>query len=125
MEAKCPFCGLPKERAWFESRYSVAVLDAFPVTEGHTLVIPKRHVESCFDLPQNELNDISAVVTRVRMLLKKKFNTDSFNIAINDGVAAGQTIPHAHVHVIPRRMGDVADPRGGVRWIIPGKAQYW
>ena len=103
----------------------MAFLDGFPITEEHTLVIPKRHVESAFDLPPDELNDLFAVVGRVRALLKKKYQPDALNIGINDGAAAGQTVPHAHVHVIPRRKGDVADPRGGVRWIIPGKAKYW
>ena len=125
MEAKCPFCSLSKERIWFESTHSLAFLDGFPITEGHTLVIPRRHVESAFVLPQDELDDLSAVVTKVRAMLQKKYTPDAFNIGINDGAAAGQTVPHAHVHVIPRRKGDVADPRGGVRWIIPGKAKYW
>jgi diadenosine tetraphosphate (Ap4A) HIT family hydrolase len=125
METTCPFCSLPKERIWFESTYSLAFLDGFPIAEGHALVIPKRHAASAFDLPPDELNDLFSMVGKVRVMLQKKYQPDAFNIGINDGQAAGQTVPHAHVHVIPRRKGDVADPRGGVRWIIPEKAKYW
>src|SRR3974377_1553941 len=110
MEAKCPFCSLPKERIWLESTHCLAFLDGFPITEGHALVIPRRHVESAFDLPPAELNDLFAVVGKVRSLLKKKYQPDAFNIGINDGAVAGQTVSHAHVHVIPRRKGDVPDP---------------
>ena len=125
MEAQCPFCNLPKERVWFDSQNSLAILDGFPLTPGHTLVIPKRHVASIFELPQEELNHLSAVVTKVRKILKAKYQPDAFNIGINDGLAAGQTVTHAHIHVIPRKAGDVPDPRGGIRWIIPDKAKYW
>ena len=125
MEAQCPFCNLPKERVWFDSQDSLAILDGFPLTPGHTLVIPKRHVASIFELPQEELNHLSAVVTKVRKILKAKYQPDAFNIGINDGLAAGQTVTHAHIHVIPRKAGDVPDPRGGIRWIIPDKAKYW
>ena len=99
--------------------------DGYAVTEGHALVIPKRHVASVFDLPNDELAALWMQVGVVRKLLGDKYHPDAFNIGVNDGVAAGQTVPHAHIHVIPRRKGDVADPRGGVRWIIPGKAKYW
>ncbi len=125
MEPQCPFCKLPKERVWYESKHCVAILDAFPLTEGHTLVIPKRHVQSPFDLPQEELNDLTAAVAKVRHTLQTKYHPDGFNIGINDGLSAGQTVTHAQVHVIPRRSGDVKDPRGGIRWIVPGKAKYW
>ena len=125
MEAHCPFCNLPKERVWFDSQDSLAILDGFPLTTGHTLVIPRRHVGSIFELPQEELTHLSAVVAKVRKILKAKYQPDAFNIRINDGPAAGQTIPHAHIHVIPRKAGDVPDPRGGIRWIFPDKAKYW
>jgi len=125
MEAQCPFCNLPKERVWLESKDSLAILDGFPLTDGHTLVIPKRHVLSVFELPQEQLNDLSAVVAKVRKILKAKYQADAFNVGVNDGLAAGQTVAHAHIHVIPRRKGDLPDPRGGIRWIIPQKAKYW
>jgi diadenosine tetraphosphate (Ap4A) HIT family hydrolase len=99
--------------------------DAFPVTQGHTLIVPKRHVASLFDLPDEEQVALWKLVAQVRGKLASELQPDGFNVGVNDGPAAGQTVPHAHIHLIPRRMGDVADPRGGVRWIIPNKAAYW
>jgi len=125
METQCPFCTLPKERVWLESKDSLAILDAFPLTPGHTLVIPRRHVLSVFELPEEQLHDLVAVVAKVRKVLKAKYHPDGFNIGINDGAAAGQTVAHAHIHIVPRRKGDVPDPRGGIRWIMPQKAKYW
>jgi diadenosine tetraphosphate (Ap4A) HIT family hydrolase len=103
----------------------MALWDAYPVAEGHTLVIPRRHVASAFDLPQAELAHLWEQVVAIRRLLQARFRPDAFSIGINDGVAAGQTVAHAHVHVIPRRNGDSVDPRGGIRWVIPDKARYW
>lgn len=123
--AKCFFCSLPKERVWLETEHAIAFLDGYPVSEGHALVIPKHHTPILHDLPANELNEVWALVAKVRGLLKEKHNPDGFNIGVNEGEAAGQTINHAHVHIIPRRLGDVPDPRGGVRWVIPDKAKYW
>jgi diadenosine tetraphosphate (Ap4A) HIT family hydrolase len=121
----CPFCRLEKHRIHLESDFAVAFLDGFPVTPGHTLVIPKRHVASLFDLPEEEQAAVWKLVALVRAKIMAEQKPDGFNIGLNDGTSAGQTMMHAHVHVIPRRKGDVVDPRGGVRWIIPGKAQYW
>jgi diadenosine tetraphosphate (Ap4A) HIT family hydrolase len=89
------------------------------------LIVPKRHVASLFDLAEEEQDAIWRLVALVRAELMAQLKPDGFNIGVNDGPAAGQTILHAHVHIIPRRKGDVADPRGGVRWIIPSKARYW
>jgi diadenosine tetraphosphate (Ap4A) HIT family hydrolase len=102
----------------------MALRDAFPVTEGHSLVIPRRHVRSIFELSANELEALWCMVSQVREMLAAE-GIEGFNIGVNDGVLVGQTIDHAHVHVIPRRSGDVLDPRGGVRNIIPAKASYW
>jgi diadenosine tetraphosphate (Ap4A) HIT family hydrolase len=121
----CPFCRLEKTRIRVESEFAVAVLDAFPLTEGHTLVVPKRHVANLFDLTEEEHAAVWSLVAQVRAKLMAELKPDGFNIGLNDGEAAGQTVKHAHVHVIPRRKEDVADPRGGVRWIMPNKAQYW
>ena len=104
---------------------AAAVLDGFPISEGHSLVIPKPHVELLFDLRDDELAQVWSLVAKVRQLLQKKYQPDGFTIGVNEGHAAGQTIGHAHIHVIPRRAGDVPDPRGGIRWVIPGKAKYW
>ena len=104
---------------------SIAVADRYPVAEGHTLVIPRKHVASVYDLTIQEQNAVWDLVRIVRERLLGELKPDGFNIGVNDGVAAGQTVPHAHVHVIPRRAGDVPDARGGIRWIIPYKAPYW
>ncbi len=121
----CPFCGMDRLRIHLESEFAVAFLDAFPVAEGHTLVVPKRHVVSLFELAEEELAAVWRAVARVREALASELRPDGFNIGLNDGTSAGQTVMHAHVHVIPRRKGDVVDPRGGVRWVVPDKARYW
>jgi diadenosine tetraphosphate (Ap4A) HIT family hydrolase len=125
METSCPFCNLLANRIVLASQYALAFADSFPVTEGHTLVIPIRHVASIYDLTAAEQADLWELVRQVRLRLRKKPAPDGFNIGVNDGPAAGQTIDHAHIHVIPRRQGDVPDPRGGIRWVIPDKANYW
>jgi diadenosine tetraphosphate (Ap4A) HIT family hydrolase len=122
---ECPFCCLKKDRIRLESEFAVAFLDGFPVTEGHMLVVPKRHVVSLFHLPEKEQAAVWLLVTQVRALLLVELQPDGFNVGLNDGSSAGQTVMHAHVHVIPRRSGDVPDPRGGVRWVMPDKAAYW
>jgi diadenosine tetraphosphate (Ap4A) HIT family hydrolase len=122
----CPFCQpLPPERILVASDSFVAFLDGFPISRGHTLVAPKRHVVSLFNLPEPEYLELWGLVAEVRKQLAKEFHAAAFNIGVNDGADAGQTVGHAHVHVIPRYVGDVPDPRGGVRWIIPAKAKYW
>ncbi len=121
----CPFCHLETNRILLESEFAVAFSDGFPVTQGHTLVVPKQHVASLFELPGDEQAAVWALVAQVHGLLLNELQPDGFNVGLNDGTAAGQTVMHAHVHVIPRRHEDVADPRGGVRWVIPDKAAYW
>lgn len=121
----CPFCNLPQQRILRETESALAFFDGYPVSEGHALVIPKRHVAHLFDLPAEELQAVWSLTAEVRNLLREQFSPDGFNIGVNEGATAGQTIGHAHVHIIPRRKGDVPDPRGGIRWVIPGKAKYW
>ena len=101
------------------------VLDGYPVSRGHTLVIPKRHVGSFFELGGEERDDILSMLDQARTRLNAEYAPDGYNIGINDGPAAGQTVPHLHIHLIPRYRGDQDDPRGGVRWIFPEKADYW
>ena len=125
MDPDCPFCTLPPERVWLEDEGVVAVPDHYPATEGHTLVLPRRHVASVWDLSTEEQFDLWDLVAEVRERLAERHRPDGFTIGVNDGLAAGQTIPHAHVHVIPRHLGDVADPTGGLRGILPHKARYW
>lgn len=123
MSDQCPFCSL----SHFVPSTSVGLVvrDAFPLTEGHTLIVPRQHIASLFELTVDEQAELWQLVAQVRSSLVEQFHPDAFNIGINDGEAAGQTIPHAHIHVVPRYRGDVADPRGGVRWVIPQKAAYW
>ncbi len=108
-----------------ETSTAIAIRDAYPVSPGHTLLITKRHIGSFFDLFEHERNDLLVLLERAKLVLDKEYRPQGYNIGINDGVAAGQTVPHLHVHLIPRFEGDLPDPRGGVRWVIPDKAKYW
>jgi diadenosine tetraphosphate (Ap4A) HIT family hydrolase len=101
------------------------VRDGFPISPGHTLIIPRRHIGSFFELTGGERTSLLVLLDQAKEDLDGKFQPDGFNIGINDGAAAGQTVPHLHIHLIPRFLGDRPDPRGGVRWIIPEKADYW
>jgi diadenosine tetraphosphate (Ap4A) HIT family hydrolase len=121
----CPFCDLSPGRVSRSSAHARAFADAYSVTDGHMLVVPARHVASLFELSADELADVWWLVGEVRAALAASHDPDGFTIGVNDGEAAGQTVGHAHVHVIPRRRGDVPDPRGGVRWVIPDRAPYW
>jgi diadenosine tetraphosphate (Ap4A) HIT family hydrolase len=126
LEVTCPFCELPPERIIAHNDHGVVIRDAYPVTPGHTLVIPIRHVGSFFELRPDERGALLALLDQAKSDLEIGADKpDGYNIGINDGPAAGQTVPHLHIHLIPRRSGDLADPRGGVRWIIPEKAAYW
>jgi len=125
MDAECPFCTLPEERIWLETDRVVAVPDYYPATDGHCLVLPRVHVASLWNLSPEEHAEVWDLVAEVRDLLIERHSPDGFTIGVNDGLAAGQTIPHAHVHVIPRHLGDVSDPTGGLRVILPHKARYW
>jgi len=121
----CPFCALPAERIIDSNVLGVTIRDGFPVSPGHTLVIPKRHVGSWFATSKEEQQALMELLTKAQKVLEKEFAPDGYNIGINDGPAAGQTVPHLHIHLIPRYGGDQEDARGGVRWIIPEKAKYW
>ena len=125
MDGRCPFCELVPEKVWFQNETGVVLWDGFPVSEGHSLVVPHQHVASLFDLAPEHQSELWQLVTETRNRLQEKFQPNGFNIGLNDGVAAGQTVMHAHIHVIPRWNNDVPDPRGGVRWIIHDKAKYW
>lgn len=121
----CPFCTLPPERIIASNEHAVVVRDGFPVSHGHTLVIPKRHVASYFDVTAEERAAMLSLLNDAKAVLDSEFQPAGYNIGINDGPAAGQTVPHLHMHLIPRYLGDLSDPRGGVRWVIPEKADYW
>jgi diadenosine tetraphosphate (Ap4A) HIT family hydrolase len=122
----CPLCERLAKGASVESNaLAAAIPDGFPVSQGHTLVVPRRHEADVFRLNADETRAVLELVGQVRDRLARELKPDGFNIGINVGAAAGQTVAHAHVHVIPRKKGDVEDPRGGVRWVVPGKAKYW
>ena len=122
----CPFCDRIADGSSPASGSSaVAIPDAFPVSPGHMLVVPRRHVADLFDLSPDEQADVWRLVAEVKASLQRERKPDGFNVGVNVGATAGQTVDHAHVHVIPRFRGDVDDPRGGVRWVIPGRAAYW
>jgi diadenosine tetraphosphate (Ap4A) HIT family hydrolase len=121
----CPFCKLSPERVLKRSGLGLAVADGYPVSPGHTLVIPKRHIASFFETTAEERSEIFLLLDWCRSELIARNNPTGFNIGINDGKVAGQTVMHLHIHLIPRYSGDKADPRGGVRWIFPNKADYW
>lgn len=125
MADKCPFCEPNTGRVSLANEFGFVLWDVFPVTAGHTLVVPRQHVASIYELSAAIQTALWSLVAEARSRLNQDFAPDGFNIGLNDGEAAGQTILHAHIHIIPRRVGDVADPRGGVRWIIPKKARYW
>ena len=125
MSPPCPFCSLPAERFVVESEHAVVIRDGFPVSPGHTLIIPKRHVASFFDVTDAERSDLMSLLAAARDDLERQFHPAGYNVGINDGAAAGQTVPHVHMHLIPRYDGDREDPRGGVRWVLPEKAAYW
>jgi diadenosine tetraphosphate (Ap4A) HIT family hydrolase len=121
----CPFCSLPNERIVLANKSGWVVRDAYPVSLGHTLIIPRRHIGSFFELSADERQDLLTLLDEAQAALQIKHQPQGFNIGINDGPAAGQTVPHLHIHLIPRYTDDVTDPRGGVRWVIPEKAKYW
>jgi diadenosine tetraphosphate (Ap4A) HIT family hydrolase len=106
----------------FEDRLLRALWDAFPVSEGHLLLVTRRHVPIWFEATEEERHALTQALDQARSLIETRHHPDAFNIGINGGEAAGQTIPHLHVHLIPRYQGDVEDPTGGVRHVIPGRA---
>ena len=122
---QCIFCELPQDRIIDQTDLSKVFRDAFPVTKLHTLVIPKRHVADYFELTKEEQADIQTLIQKHHEIIKlEDMSVTGFNMGINIGVSAGQTVFHTHVHLIPRRDGDVSSPQGGVRGVIPKKQSY-
>ena len=121
----CPFCAIDASRIEAQNAHAFWIRDGFPVSPGHSLIIPKRHIASFFDATAQERDALLELLDAAKALMAAEHRPDGYNIGINDGAAAGQTVPHLHIHLIPRYAGDMTDPRGGVRWIIPDKADYW
>ena len=121
----CPFCRLAADRLILQDELSIVIRDGFPVSKGHTLILPRRHVQSFFETTSEERSSLLAMLDTAKAELDQSLKPNGYNIGINDGATAGQTVPHLHIHLIPRYEGDQTDPRGGVRWIFPEKADYW
>lgn len=121
----CIFCSIAPDRIILEHPLAIVERDTYPLTQGHSLVIPRRHVASFFDTTVEERAAIMELLGQAKALIERDYAPDGYNIGINDGSAAGQTIMHLHVHLIPRYLGDSSDPRGGIRRIFPDKAAYW
>lgn len=125
MSKDCPFCVIENSREIIaESELSLAFYDGYPVSPGHALIIPKRHVSSFFDLSEEERLDMLKLADQVKKILDNKFHPDGYNIGVNVGESAGQSVFHVHMHIIPRYTGDVENPKGGVRGVIPSKQSY-
>ena len=123
MITNCIFCNLDRSLL-SESKFAIAFLDSFPVSKGHAIIIPRRHIVTIWDMTPEEYEDAFNLVREVKNVLQKHFDPQGFNVGVNCGEVAGQSVFHAHIHVIPRYTDDVPSPRGGVRNIIPGKGSY-
>ena len=123
----CFFCDIQAgatDKKILENDYFFSRFDLFPVTPGHTEIVLKKHAESFFDLTAQEVSDMYDLIGKTKCVIDEQFHPDAYNIGVNDGIVAGRTIDHLHIHLIPRYVGDVENPRGGVRNIIPGKGNY-
>ncbi|HYK91341.1 MAG TPA: HIT family protein [Acidobacteriota bacterium] len=122
----CPFCRrIAAPQFILENQLALAFPDFYPVSPGDTLIVPRRHVGDFFDLTAEEQASVWTLAAPVRKHIEKDHSPDGYNLGVNVGKAAGQTVAHSHVHVIPRYARDVEDPRGGIRWMIPSKAPHW
>ena len=121
----CLFCSTKKEDIIEENEFAYATFDSYPVSSHHSLIIPKRHVKEYFELSEEELTGCNQLVKKVKIKVENNDKSiKGFNIGVNSGKEAGQSIMHCHIHLIPRREGDVENPQGGVRGVIPSKQHY-
>ena len=125
MPEPCPFCAPDPDQVFLETGLVIGLWDKYPVSPGHALLVPRRHVAGWFDASAKERSTLMAALDIARERILEQHRPDGFNIGVNSGEAAGQTIFHLHVHLIPRYQGDQEDPRGGIRNIIPDRADYW
>ena len=124
-DSTCLFCRVPAKEILIEHPLVLAKRDGYPLSRGHTLIIPRRHVVSFFETTEDERMAMLRTLDEARAILESAYSPNGYNIGINNGEAAGQTVMHVHIHLIPRYAGDRPDPRGGVRWVLPEKAAYW
>ena len=120
----CPFCNPPEDRIFLRNDRVLGLWDGYPVSPGHALLVPRRHVPTWFEATAAEQAALMSAINDAKAVIEHHHRPDGYNIGINCGVAAGQTVFHTHIHLIPRFRGDVGDPRGGVRHVIAGKANY-
>jgi|TARA_B100001540_G_C15755824_1_gene619327 diadenosine tetraphosphate (Ap4A) HIT family hydrolase len=121
----CIFCNIIKKDIIFDNKYAIVSFDSYPVSKFHSLVFPKRHVSNFFELTDSELLACNDLIKKIKNKIKLEDNTvKGFNIGSNSGTVAGQSIMHCHIHLIPRRKGDVQNPQGGVRCVIPSMQHY-
>ena len=121
----CPFCNKKKQKIIYSSKFIYVVRDSFPVTKYHSLIIPHRHISNFFDLNNDELKNLSEILKKERQsLLNLDKEITAFNVGVNAGKDAGQSVMHCHIHLIPRRKGDIENPGGGVRGVIASKQKY-
>ena len=121
----CIFCKIREEELQFENQLAYSSIDSYPVSEFHSLIVPKRHVETYFELNNEEIHACNELILKTKeKILKKDPSVKGFNIGTNVGKTAGQSIFHCHIHLIPRREGDVENPQGGIRSVIPKKQHY-
>jgi diadenosine tetraphosphate (Ap4A) HIT family hydrolase len=123
----CLFCdrnNKKEHKIILENDFCYARWDNFPVSKGHLEVVPKLHISSFFDIGDEQLTQLFALIKKTKAMVQKKYNPDGYNIGINEGEAAGRTVHHLHIHLIPRYKGDIKNPNGGVRNIIPGMGKY-
>jgi len=123
--AFCPFCHLDEDRIFLNSELVKGIWDDYPLNPGHVLLIPHRHIARWFDATREEQVALTSAIEHAKVAIEEKYSPQGFNVGFNDQKTAGQTIPHLHIHMIPRYEGDVSDPRGGIRNIIPARAAYW
>ena len=120
----CLFCNPKPHEIIKEMTHAVLITDSFPVSKGHCLVIPRRHIKTYFECSEEENQEFRELVLYAKKQLDTQYSPDAYNIGINNGLAAGQSVFHLHIHIIPRYEGDVKNPKGGVRWVIPKSSQY-
>ena len=121
----CLFCNINSQDLVFDNNFAFVSFDSYPVSKYHSLIVPKRHILDYFELTNDELLACNDLIKKIKKKIQNEDKTvDGFNIGTNSGVAAGQSIMHCHIHLIPRRKGDVDNPQGGVRGVIPSKQHY-
>jgi len=121
---KCPFCHPREGEVIFSSELVKGVWDTYPLNPGHVLLVPHRHIARWFDATPEEQVALTSAIEQATAAIEEQYSPEGFNIGFNDRKAAGQSVPHLHIHIIPRYEGDVPDPRGGIRKIIPARAEY-